>query len=180
MKKNEVMGVRFNVTPRVRVRVIDSRDSKVKIKEKKKYPFKLDNDVIVTVFTSQFNFAFKIKSSYIWNGADIPKPLWWLGSSKDNDYLIASMVHDFMLEYKNFVYKDVLGSRIEIKKYRRLTSLIFRDILKKSDISTIKANIMAWCVDAFQLTINRKAWKISQLENTSNINVVNIQQGVPK
>lgn len=158
--KNEINDVRFNVTPKVIVRTIDAKDAKVLIKEKKKYPFKLHNDVIVTVFTNDFDFSFKIRQNYIWNGADIPKPLWWMGSSKDNDYLIASMVHDFMLEYKTFVYKEVLGARVSVDEYRRLTSLIFREILKESDIWCVKANVMAWCVDFFQAKVNKKAWKI--------------------
>lgn len=160
MKKNEIAGVRFNLTPKVCVRVICPQDTKDKVKEKKDFPFELLNDVIVTVFTDKFNFSFKIAEKYVWNGADIPKPLWWIGSSKDNDYLVASMVHDFMLEFKDFVYKEVLNEKIEVKEYRRLTSLIFRQILKDSDINCIKANIMSWCVDFFQATFNRKAWKI--------------------
>ena len=41
---------------------------------------------------------FKIPKNYIWNGADIPKILFLFGQSKDNNYLLASMVHDYMLE----------------------------------------------------------------------------------
>lgn len=159
-KKNEVGAVKFNCTPHVCVRVISPRDCKAEINSKKKKPFRLLNDVIVTVLTDDFKFSFKIKAGYIWNGADIPKPLWWVGSSKDNDYLVASMVHDYMLEFKEFVYKNVLNSRIDVKEYRRLTSLIFREILKESDINCVKASIMSWCVDFFQATFNRKAWKI--------------------
>lgn len=164
MKKNKVAGVKFNVTPKVAVRVIDKNDSEQVVQEKKKCPFELKNDVIVTVFTDKFNFSFKIKSGYIWNGADIPKPLWWIGSSKDNDYLVASMVHDFLLEFKEFIYNDVLKGCIEVKEYRRLTSLIFREILKDSDINCVKANIMAFCVDVFQMTINRRAWHIEKTD----------------
>lgn len=160
MKNNNVAGVRFSSSPKVVVRVIEPSDKKEEIKEKKKLPFKLMNDVVVTVFTDKFNFSFKIGEKYTWNGADIPKPLWWIGSSKDNDYLVASMVHDFMLEYKGFVYKEVLQGEIEVKEYRRLTSLIFREILKESDINCVKANVMSFCVDFFQATFNRKAWVI--------------------
>lgn len=162
MKKNKVAGVKFNVSPKVGVRVIDKCDGADLIKNKKKFPFKLNNDVIVTVFTDKFNFSFKIKSDYIWNGADIPKPLWWVGSGKDNDYLIASMVHDFMLEFKEYIYKEVLKECIRVNEYRRLTSLVFREILKDSDISCFKANVMAFCVDIFQMTVNRKAWHFDE------------------
>lgn len=169
MKKNKVADVRFDVVPKVCVRVISPSDDEKLIKDKKKKPFRLLNDVIVTVFSDDFDFSFKVKENYIWNGADIPKPLWWIGSGKDNDYLIASMVHDFMLEFKEFVYQEVLKECITMKEYRRLTSLIFREILKASDIWCVKANVMSWCVDFFQATFNRNAWSISNLEGKARI-----------
>jgi len=158
--KEKIERVTFDVTPKVRMRVISENDSKELVKEKKKFPFKLDNHVIVTVFTSLRKFSFRIKASYIWNGADIPKTLFIFGQSKDNHYLIASMIHDFLLEKKDFIYKEVLKECIEICEYRRLTSLIFREILKMHKTNVIKANCMAWAVDFFQTTVNKRAWKI--------------------
>lgn len=160
MAKELVLSVAFNVIPSIRVRVIDSeKDSSDLIKEKKKFPFKLDNDVIVTVFTNLRKFSFMIKAGYIWNGADIPKFLFIVGQSKDNNYLIGSMVHDFILEYKSFIFKDVLKKSMAVSEYRRLTSLIFREILKSHKTNVVKSNIMAWVVDVFQATLNKKEWK---------------------
>ena len=192
--KEKINQVLFNVTPQVRLRVIDRDDTDKIKKEKKKFPFKLDNDVIVTVDTDErrcleiplcsqssalgaalqpaqsarlpdsvrpeFRFSFKIKKGYIWNGADIPRCFWRLvGSRTDNAFLTASMVHDFMLENKKFIMEEVLKNSMFVKEYRRLTSLIFRQILKDTGTGTIKANVMAWCVQIFQSTFNRKEWK---------------------
>ena len=90
---------------------------------------------------------------------DIPKTLFWIGQSKDNNYLIASMVHDFLLEKKEDIFKNKLLNTLTVKEYRRLTSLIFRQILKDQKTNVIKANIMAWCVDIFQATVNKKQWE---------------------
>ena len=156
--KEKLNKVIFNTTPQVRIRVIETKDKNAK--EKKKFPFRLDNDVIVTIDTDERKFSFKIKKGYIWNGADIPKALWRIvGSRTDNAYLTASMVHDFMLEHKKYIMEETLRNTISVKEYRRLTSLVFRQILKDTGTNTIKANIMSWCVDVFQMTLNRKGWK---------------------
>ena len=197
--KEKLNKVIFNTTPQVRVRVIETNDKKAD--EKKKFPFKLDNDVIVTIDSGfsvgrseaeavskagdlnaknavfevkdkpvrtriiqdidERRFSFKIKKNYIWNGADIPRCFWRLiGSRTDNAYLKASMVHDFMLEHKKYIMEETLKNSMSVKEYRRITSLIFRQILKDTGTNTIKANVMSWCVDVFQMTLNRKGWKL--------------------
>ena len=159
--KELIEKVVFDIEPKVRVRVISSSDSRELAKEKKKFPFKLDNDVIVTVFTNLRKFSFKIKRGYIWNGADIPRVLWkFIGASTDNAFLIASMIHDFMLDERVFIYKDVLKEAMKISEYRRLTSLVFREILKDHHTGTIKANVMAGAVDWFQKYIMRGNWRL--------------------
>ena len=69
------------------------------------------------------------------------------------------MVHDYMLEFKEKIFKEVLENKITVKEYRRLTSLIFRQILKDEKTNVIKANIMAWFVDVFQAYGNKKQWE---------------------
>ena len=156
--KETLNKVLFNVIPKVHVRVIETNDKKAD--EKKKYPFKLDNDVVVTIDTDIRKISFKIRSGYIWNGADIPRYFWRLiGSRTDNAYLKASMVHDFMLEHKKYIMEETLKNSMSVKEYRRLTSLIFRQILKDTGTNTIKANVMSWCVDVFQMTVNKKGWR---------------------
>lgn len=161
MAKEKILNVKFNVLPDVRIRVIDpEKDTVTTIKNKKQFPFKSDNEVFVTVTTTEREFTFRIYAGYAWNGADIPKTLFLFGQSKENHYLIASMVHDYMLEYKELIYKDTLKECMKISEYRRLTSLIFREILKCHKTNVIKANCMAWSVDVFQMTLNRGSWKV--------------------
>ena len=157
--KEKIIKVTIKPKPRVKVRVIGARDTAFEIKSKKKYPFMLQNEVNVNVETTRRSFNVTIPKGYIWNGADIPKTLFWVGQSKDNNYLVASLVHDYLLEHKGYVFVDILKNELSVKEYRRLTSLIFREILKDQDTNTIKANVMAWFVDSFQATINKKQWK---------------------
>ena len=156
------IDVSFDKLPVVKIRVIDKNDSAFETKSKKKYPFELENDIHVFVCEAEknINFKFKIPKNYVWNGADIPKILFLFGQSKDNNYLVASMVHDFMLEKKVYIYSEVLKKSVSPSEYRKLTSLIFREILKDEKTNCIKANCMSWAVDIFQKTINFKSWKI--------------------
>jgi len=150
--KETIKYVTFDVTPIVCVRVIEADDTNEIKREKKKYPFKLHNDVPVNVITNKRIFSFTIPSKYIWNGADIPRTFWrCIGSPTDNTFLIASMVHDYLLENKSYIFKDILQSSMKVKEYRRLTTLVFRKILKDSGVNTVKANIMSWCVDVYQM-----------------------------
>ena len=153
--------VNFNKLPVVKIRVIDKNDPDFVIKSKKKYPFVLMNTIKVEIIEKKKNtyFEFEIPKGYIWNGADIPKWLFVFGQSKDNNYLLASMVHDFMLEHKTFIYKYVLKKSMTVDEYRKLTSLIFREILKEEKTNVIKANFMAFAVDFYQKFINVKQWK---------------------
>lgn len=157
--KEKVTSVSFDIVPSVKVRVIESNDSEQIICSKKKFPFELDNPVQVFVETSLRKFKFSIFNGYTWNGADIPRFFWRIiGSRTDNDFLIASMLHDYLLEFKFYIMSEILNNQIQPKEYRRLTSLIFRHVIKEQGTNTIKANVMAWCVDVFQI-FNRKEWK---------------------
>ena len=130
--KEIIKFVTFDVTPIVCVRVIQAEDTKEVKREKKKY---------------------------LWNGADIPSYLMRIiGSKTDNAFLTASMVHDYMLENKKYIHDIVLNKCISIKEYRRLTSLVFREILKTSGVNVFKANVMAWFVDIYQMC-HKGAWK---------------------
>ena len=161
MAKEQIVDVTFSETPDVRVRVINSDDFKDIKEAKKKYPFELHNSIDVIVITNKCSFGFTIYNGYVWNGADIPRLFWWsVGSRTDNEYLIASMIHDYLLEFKEYIYNEILERSISIKEYRRLTSLIFRHILKEQGTNTIKANIMSWVVQVFQATVNFKQWQV--------------------
>lgn len=159
MSKEKVINVQINPCPDVRIRVIEGNETKTILEAKKKFPFELFNSVNVQVQTTERIFVFTIFSGYTWNGADIPRFFWRIiGSRTDNDFLIASMLHDYLLEFKTYMLNEILKNDITLKEYRRLTSLVFRHVIKEQGTNTIKANVMAWCVDIFQMC-NRKAWK---------------------
>lgn len=161
MSKEQIQDIIFSDIPDVRVRVIKDDDFKEIKEAKKRFPFELHNSVKIKVITTKREFEFVIYNGYVWNGADIPRLLWRsIGSRTDNEYLIASMIHDYLLEFKEYIYNKILERSISIKEYRRLTSLIFRHILKEQGTNTIKANIMSWAVQVFQATVNNKEWKI--------------------
>lgn len=157
--KEKIINVKFSDNPDVRIRVISSQDSDCLKKAKKKYPFELYNSLKVMVTTSKRKFEFTIFNGYTWNGADIPRLFWRvIGSRTDNDFLIASMLHDYLLEFKVYILNEILKNSISKREYRRLTSLTFRHVIKEQGTNTIKANVMSWCVDVFQI-FNRRAWQ---------------------
>lgn len=157
--KEKILSVSFDAIPDVRVRVINIDDVQEIIKSKKKYPFELFNSLLVRISTTQRNFEFTIFNGYTWNGADIPRFFWRIiGSRTDNDFLVASMLHDYLLEFKTYIVNEVLNNKVSKKEYRRITSLIFRHVIKEQGTNTIKANVMAWCVDVYQM-FNRSGWQ---------------------
>ena len=161
MNKEKIKEICFNIKPQVCVRIIEDTEPEEIIKQKKKYPFELNNTIAATISTDKRIFTFYISKGYTWNGADIPRFFWRvIGSRTDNDFLVASMLHDYLLEFKSYIINEILKNQISVNEYRRLTSLIFREKIKSQGTCVIKANIMAWSVDVFQKYFNRKAWKI--------------------
>ena len=152
-EKEEITNIFFFPAPDIRIRVIDFGDSDTVIENKKKYPFKLHNSLTVCVQTDKRNFSFTIPKKFTWNGADIPRVLWRIiGSRTDNQFLLGSMIHDYLLNNKYYMMSEVLEG-ITPNEYRRLTSLIFRECIKKNGTNKIKANIMSFFVDCFQRII---------------------------
>lgn len=171
MPKEQVLYITFDKAPETRDRRIYLKDYSIATKDKrgniitlaedkKLYPFKLDNTVNVTIQTDRRVIKFKIPAEYRWNGADIPKILWFfVGSQYNPEFKIPSMLHDYMLEFKREIY-STLEDDVSVADYRRLTSLSFRQALKNEDVKTVKSNIMSGCVQLFQSTLNRGEWKI--------------------
>lgn len=142
--------------------VLDKKGNRITLAEHKKlYPYEVKNEVTWTVSTTLRDFSFTIPAGYVWNGADIPRLLWVFVGSKDSpEFKIPSMIHDFMLEFKEYIYSNVLTKSISVKDFRRLTSLTFRQSLKDNGTKTVKSNIMSGCVQGFQAIFNRKEWNI--------------------
>ena len=162
MSKEQVLNIKFDKEPDVRIRIINDDDTEATKQSKIKYPFELFCTVTVTITTDFREFSFDIYNGYTYNGSDIPRFLWsFIGSRTDNQFLIAALCHDFLLEFKKYIINDVLENQITVDEYRRLTSLIFREKLKNQGVKTVKANIMAWAVDFYQHFGNKKGWNIN-------------------
>lgn len=162
MKKEQVLFIDIEPSPDVKIRVINDFDTLETKQAKIQYPFELFNTVKVSIVTNKRDFSFDIYNGYTWNGADIPRFLWRLiGSRTSNEFLIASMLHDYLLQFKQYILNEILQNSMSVSEYRRLTSLIFREKLKQQGTNTIKANIMSWCVDVFQKYGNKRGWKIN-------------------
>lgn len=129
--------------------------------EKFRYPFctKVASKIIVKTCIRKYTFVLKLceNNYYIWNGSDIPRFCWsLLGISKHSPYgLIASKWHDNLLEHKQQFFNEIkeVAPNYTVKEFRRLTSLIFRQLLINNSVPKWKAYIMAWFVDIFQMCL---------------------------
>ena len=139
--------------------------------EKLKYPYKTTFKFKLEVKTNIRMYIFDLplekepdgSLSFIWNGCNIPNSLWSiLKFSKDSPQgLQASCWHDALLFKKvDFIEQlHLKGIDITVGEYRRLTTLIFRQILKNFGVNVIKANIMAGAVGAWQF-ISPQWWGV--------------------
>ena len=67
-------------------------------------------------------------------------------------------MHDYMLDFKFKILSESLDNQLTLEEYRRLTSLIFREIIIAQGTNKIKANIMCMAVDTFQRFFNKEKW----------------------
>ena len=158
--KEQVLDVIFNPIPDTGNREILDDDPKAIKENKIKFPYELRNTVHITVVTTKRTFTFPIYNGFVWNGADILVFLWRIVGSRYNpEFRKASMIHDYMLQFKKFMLNEILKNEMPKNEYRRLTSLIFRHVIKKQGTDIVKANIMSFTVDFFQM-LNFKGWRI--------------------
>lgn len=125
--------------------------------EKLRYPYCTRVASKITVKTDRRKYAFVLKLSdgaFFWNGMNLPKNFWsLLGMSKDSPYgWIASKWHDNLLIYKQEFLNEIRATvpGYTISEFRRLTSLIFRQLLINNSVPKWKAYIMAWFVELWQ------------------------------
>lgn len=125
--------------------------------EKMRYPYKTLVASELHILTNFRIFKIKLKldnGGFFWNGQNIISCLWSLiGISKHSpEGLQASKWHDILLYKKNEYFKEFQETDPTMKPsdYRRLTSLIFRQLLINNGVSKFKAFLMAWFVDQWQ------------------------------
>jgi hypothetical protein len=111
---------------------------------------------VVKTSARKMSFILKLsdEGGYNWNGQNIPRLLWsLLGISKDSPSgWVASKWHDNLLQHKQEFLDELRekGVRYTVGEFRRITSLIFRQLLINNGVPKIKAYVMAWFVDMWQ------------------------------
>ena len=161
MDKEKVLSILFTKEPDVRQRGIVDTDPEPIKESKRKLPFELFNLIIVTIITNKRKFAFDIPIGFMWDGATIPRLLWFIiGSKTDNEFAKSSMLHDYLLDEAVHIINNHLKEHISILEYIRLTTLIFREKLKLQGVNVIKANIMGFAVHVAQLCLIIKWLKV--------------------
>jgi len=167
-EKEKILGVKWLIEPKIDTRQIQDGDDKIVIidktgkrttllQDKIKFPFISENSCSLLLQTTKKDIQIDIEGGYVYNGSDIPAGLeFFVGSKEDIRFLKGALPHDYVLEHKE-KFKAAFGTD-SVSEFRRLTSLMYREVIKNTGTGTIKANIMSWCVDIFQMTLNRKAW----------------------
>ena len=136
------IAIEFSYKPSVGVRYPLPSMSEEQIKSIKQYPFINRKELYVELSDCQngVTYTFTIPKGYCWNGSDIPRIFWAIiGSRTDPQYLVASCLHDYMLENKSYIEYN-----------KRFTSDIFYGCLVAAKVGKIKAKIMAEAVNIYQ------------------------------
>lgn len=168
-QKEKILSVKWLIEPEIETRQIQDGDENSIITDKTglrttllwdkiHYPFLSKRACSLLIQTTVKDIQIEIEKDYVYNGSDIPAGLeFFVGSKEDIRFLKGALPHDYVLEHKE-KFKDIFGKELSNAEYRRLTSLMYREVIKNTGTGTIKANVMSWCVDVFQMTLNRKAW----------------------
>lgn len=125
--------------------------------EKMRYPYKTKVASELHIVTNEREYVMGLNLSddgYFWNGGNILIILWSLiGISRHSpEILQASKWHDIFIQEKDDYYKRFkkVSPNMTTGDYRRMTSLIFRQLLVNNGVGRIKASIMSWFVDQWQ------------------------------
>ena len=171
-KRETVMGVVFSPLPINRHRNIEPKDEKVILDykteysladDKKEFPSIFDNEFVFGIKTTKRELIGRVYQRYKWNNADIIGiiQLIALCSKDDRRIILASGIHDYLLEYKYELYKQWSAQDdLSIEEFRWITSDTFRWICEQQGMRHSKAVVMANIMDYFQKHIEKKKWEI--------------------
>ncbi len=141
--EDEEYYIGFSEIPDIESKIINKNVmTKEQIKEAKKKPLFLNNDVKVLLsdIKKQKSYPFEIKKGYDYDGATIHKLFWRLvGHKEDIRFKIPALVHDVLCENHNYVNYD-----------RYFADKIFERLLYVADTCAPIRFLMFHSVDNFQ------------------------------
>ena len=128
--------------PDIRVREVLPYDDEDTVKDKNRKPFQANKTALIKVVYDDKVYFISNETNYKYDGASIPFKI-GKGNMK---LLIPSMFHDIMCEDK-----------ILVDKNRKLSSMIFKELLLQCKVNKLTAEIMYLTVDNYQKLM--KGWK---------------------
>lgn len=142
----EFICVKLIGNPEIEVRYVMPWDDEATVEEKNRMPFLANKSALIkVVYRTQGREVQKIisnPSEYIYDGATIPFRI-GKGNMK---LLIPALFHDIICDDKSLVDYN-----------RRLSSLIFKELLLQCKVNKIVAETMFLAVDTYQRFM--KGWK---------------------
>ena len=142
MSQDFMLNLKLSCEPRVSVRIVLPSDDKATVKSKKKKQFINKKTCILTVDTGNEQYHIMAHRDYCFDSASIP-----FGIGKgDTRLFVPALFHDIMCDNK-----ECIGYN------RKLSSLIFRELLIMCNVPKWKAQIMYIAVDNYQKFM--KGWK---------------------
>lgn len=171
-KRETVVGVAFSPLPMTRHRIIEPQDKKVILDYKKEYSLADDKKEFPSIFDNEFVFGIRtterellgrVYKRYKWNNADILGVIQIIAlcSKDDRRIVLASGIHDYLLEYKYELYKQwSTQDELSIEEFRWITSDTFRWLCEQQGMKHSKAVTMSNIMDCFQKHIEKKKWEI--------------------
>ena len=166
-----VIRVQYEPKPELRQRIRFEEDKQIILPSGKTlWQDKLDKP---SIFDSAFNVSlytnkgrilrFTIHERFIWNNADIVGPIQLLAflSKDDRRILLASGIHDFMLDNRKALYEQFSIEYPSLTKdeFVHITSEAFRQTSVQQGLSKLHAWWVSGWMCLFQKTIRRKKWE---------------------
>lgn len=173
LKKETVLGVEYAPSPKYGTRyvteedehtIIDSKTNYTVADDKQRYPSIFEKEFMVGIKTNVRKLYFPVYGKFRWNNADIIGPIQIIAlcGKDDRRVILGSGIHDYLLEYKQYIYKMFLqqDETLTIDEFRWITSDTFRFIIESQGMGHKHAVIMANAVDYFQKHFQKKKWNI--------------------
>lgn len=128
--------------PEINVREVLPDDDEETIKDKNKKPFQAKKTAILKILYKDKKYLLHNKTNYCYDGATIPFKI-GKGNMK---LLIPALWHDIICEEKTLIDCD-----------RKLSSIVFKELLLQCKVNKIVAQLMYLAVDNYQKF--QKGWK---------------------